>query len=160
VFKEDRMKAPRFRFLVGCLVVIPALADYSRAVADTVLIEATPNVTWRSGGMQSGADGTPLVVQAKAGDVLEIRLVGGQHGFVTLDKKGTDNPSIALNLVQACGETPQAKPAAVFRETECSQFNKRLGIMKLEVLDRFQSEVHFWCLIHQSAMWGTIKPGP
>jgi hypothetical protein len=32
--------------------------------------------------------------------------------------------------------------------------------MKLKVLDKFQSDIHFWCVIHRSGMWGTIRPRP
>jgi len=155
------VKAPCFRLLVGCLVSVAALADRGSAVAANILIEATTNNTWRSGGMESGDENTPLVVQARAGDVLEIRVVGGPHGFVTLDKPGNQSPSDAVKFVQACGESAQDKPDAVFREMECSRFNKRLlANMKLEVLPAFQNDVHFWCIVHQSSMWGTIKREP
>lgn len=157
------MNTLRYGFLVGSLVGILASACHSGAAADTILIEATANTTWKSGGMESAGRNVPLVVQAKTGDVLDIRVSGGRHGFVTIDKKGNENPSgtSALKFVQACGESPQDKPEAVFRETECSRFNKTLtASMKLEVLDRFQSDVNFWCVIHESDMWGTIKLRP
>jgi hypothetical protein len=153
------MKAVGLRLLLGCLVSVAALADHGGAAAATIVIEATANATWRSDSNESGDENTPLVVEARQGDVLEIRLVGGPHGFVTLDKPGNQRPSTAMKFVQACGESAQDKPDAVFREAECSRFNRRLvASMKLEVLPAFQNQVHFWCIIHQSGMWGTIKP--
>jgi hypothetical protein len=155
------MKAMCFRLVLGALVSFAALADYGGAAAANILIEATASSTWRSGGSESGDESTPLIVEARAGDVLEIRILSGPHGFVTLDKPGNQSPSIAVKFVQACGETSQEKPDAVFRETECSRFNKRLvANMKLEVLPAFRNDVHFWCIVHQSGMWGTIKPKP
>jgi hypothetical protein len=155
------MNVPCFRLLLASLITVSALAANREAAAATILIEATPTVTWRSGGMESGGENAPLIIQATAGDVLEIRVVGGPHGFVTIDKPGNQSPSSAVKLVQACGESAQDKPDAVFREIECSRFNMRLiANMKLEVLPAFQNDVNFWCVIHQSGMWGTIKRTP
>ena len=123
--------------------------------AENILIDNS-GTKWRSGGNVS----SPLIVQAKAGDVIEIK-VTGPHGFVTIDKPGNQSPSEALKFVIACGEDPQTKPDAVFREVECSRLNKVLSAsMKLEVLDKLQSDVHFWCIVHQDDMWGTIKRRP
>jgi|SRR5215813_4173790 len=155
------MKSTCIRFLLGAFVSLVVLAVHGGAIAANILIEATTNTTWRSGGMESGGESAPLVVQARVGDVLEIRVLGGPHGFVTLDKPGNQKPAIALKFVQACGENAQDKPEAVFRETECSRFNMRLvNNMKLEVLPAFQNDVHFWCFVHLSDMWGTIKRAP
>src|SRR5262249_30895019 len=104
------MKASCVRLLFGCLGSIAAIADHGSATAASLLIEATANATWRSGGKESGDENTPLVVETKAGDVLEIRVVAGPHGFVTLDKPGNQSPSAALKFVQACGESAQDKP--------------------------------------------------
>ena len=146
----------------GCLAGILAFAGHSSA-AETLVIEATQDITWKSGGQES--DGKkPLVVAAKKGDILEIRVPAGSHGFVTLDKKGTESPSKAVKFVQACGEDPKAKPDAVLREIECNGTNSNFAKtfispppMKLEILDKFQDDVHFWCVIHTSDMWGTIQ---
>ena len=143
----------------GGMVVFP---DHGRA--DDILIEATTGNVWRSGGSQSGGPNSPLIVQAKKDDVLEIKVLGGQHGFATLDKKGNETPppSVAAKFVLACGEAPVTKPDAVFEEVECgSRFNKQLfANMKLKVLATFQSDVHFWCIIHKAGMWGTLRPRP
>src|SRR5262249_13105929 len=120
--KEDRMNVPCFRLLLASLITVSALAANREAAAAAILIEATPTVTWRSGGMESGGENAPLIIQATAGDVLEIRVVGGPHGFVTIDKPGNQSPSSAVKFVQACGESAQDKPDAVFREIECSRF--------------------------------------
>ena len=32
--------------------------------------------------------------------------------------------------------------------------------MKLEILDKFQNDVNFWCVIHLSGMTGTLKLKP
>jgi hypothetical protein len=155
------MKVMCVRLVLGGLVSVAALADYGGAAAANILIEATANSTWRSGGSESGDENTPLIVQAKVGDVLEIRVLSGPHGFVTIDKPGNQSPSSAVQFVQDCGESAQDKPDAVLRETECSRFNKRLvANMKLEVLTAFRNDVHFWCIVHQSGMWGTIKLTP
>jgi hypothetical protein len=145
-------------FIIGFLWDTVAFPEGGRA--DNIVIEATADNTWMADSSQSSGN-TPLIVQAKKGDVLEISVTGGQHGFVTLDKKGKEPPSEAPKFVLACGETPQSKPDAVFRELECSRFGKPLlANMKLEVLDKFQSDVHFWCIIHQDQMWGSIRPRP
>jgi plastocyanin len=150
------MKKPCFMFLVACLASTVMLADHRTAAAATIEILATGATKWSSGGASSGGLNAPLLVKAAKGDVLQITLTGGTHGFVTLDKPGNQTPSPKLDLVQACGEN---KPDAVFREMECgSQFNKQLGMLKLEVTDKFQGEVHFWCIFHKSGMWGTIQP--
>jgi hypothetical protein len=161
------MKAPysAHLFAAGCLAGVAAFSHHGLA-ADTIVIEATQDITWKSGSQES--DGKkPLIVVAKKGDILEIRVPAGAHGFVTLDKKGTESPKQELKFVQACGEDAKTKPDAVLREIECdgtnSKFAKRFVSpppMKLEILDKFQNEVHFWCVIHVSDMWGTIQLKP
>ena len=32
-----------------------------------------------------------------------------------------------------------------------------MGDLKLEVMDNFKDDVHFWCVEHVSGMWGTIE---
>ena len=107
---------------------------------------------------------SPLPVPVKKGDVVEFR-VTGEHGVVTLDKPGSDDTTLPkLDLVLTCGEEATAKPNHVLREVECgasSQFNKVLaGPMKLEVTDKFEKDVNFWCTEHQAGMWGTFKLAP
>ena len=144
---------------ISCLGGITAFPDHGRA--DDILIEATGQTTWKAGGSQSDGPDNPLIVLAKKDDVLEIKALAGPHGFATLNKKGNNSPAVEPKFVVACGETPDTKPDAVFLETECSQFGKQLfANMKLKVLDKFQSDIHFWCVIHRSGMWGTIRPRP
>jgi hypothetical protein len=102
-------------------------------------------------------------VKVDKGDVLEISSAAGTHGFTTLADPGNHNPrpQLKLEAVQACGET---RLDAAFRELECgpsgSRFNKKplVGTLKLEVTDKFQGDVHFWCTQHERIMWGTIQP--
>lgn len=144
---------------IVCLGGITAFPDHGRA--DNILIEATSLSTWKAGGNESDGPDAPLIVLAKKGDLLEIKVLAGPHGFATLNKKGNESPAVEPKWVVACGETSESKPDAVFRETDCSRFGKQLvANMKLEVLDKFQSDVHFWCTIHRSGMWGTIRPRP
>ena len=54
-------------------------------------------------------------------------------------------------------------PNHVLREVECgrSRFNAELlPSVKLQVMDNFQADVNFWCIIHLSDMWGTLKLKP
>lgn len=140
--------------MVSLLGVGSTVLDQARA--DNILIE-NEDAEWKLGG---GKPANPLPFEAKKADVIEFR-VTGPHGVVTLDKPGDQMPSPDLQLVLACGEDPSSKPNHVLREVECgssSLFNKVLTApMKLEVTDRFQSDVHFWCIIHKRGMWGTIK---
>ena len=107
---------------------------------------------------------SPLPVEVKKGDVIEFRLASLGHGVVTLDKPGSDpNAAENLQLVLACGEDPNTKPNHVLREVECgrSRFNAELlPSVKLQVMDNFQADVNFWCIIHLSDMWGTLKLKP
>jgi hypothetical protein len=144
---------------ISCLGGITTFPDHGRA--DDILIEATGQTTWKAGGSQSDGPDNPLIVLAKKDDVLEIKALAGPHGFATLNKKGNESPAVEPKFVVACGEIPDTKPDAVFLETECSRFGKQLfANMKLKVLDKFQSDIHFWCVIHWSGMWGTIRPRP
>src|SRR5262249_54528254 len=34
------------------------------------------------------------------------------------------------------------------------------GMLKLQVMDNFKGQVHFWCLVHRKIMWGTIELTP
>jgi hypothetical protein len=158
----------KLRTVVSLAIVsfaaLGSLGGHSSA-ADTHVIQATAQANWKSDGRESDGISNPLVVAVRKGDILEIRVPGGVHGMVTLDRKGSETsprPNELRTLVQTCGEDAPAKPNAVFREIECqggtSNFAKRfVGVMKLEVLDAFQNEVYFWCVEHTSEMWGTIQ---
>jgi hypothetical protein len=141
--------------LAICLGALAAVSAESRA--DNILIENVGATAWKSGGNS----GSPLTVLVKKGDVIEVK-VTGPHGFVSIDQPGNvqpDDTPLSLKHFQACGEP--TKPTAMFQEIECSRFNKTLTpSMKFRVLDTFQGEVHFWCTVHKSGMWGTFKPRP
>jgi hypothetical protein len=152
--KEDRMKTPSFMYLVACLASITVLAHHGTAAAATIEIDATGANRWSSGGQSSNGPNAPLLVKVASQDELRITLLAGQHGFVTLNGPGNQSPAPRLDIVQACGES---KPDAMFIEKECGQFNKRLGVLVLQVTDKFQGDVHFWCIVHKAGMWGTIQ---
>ena len=136
----------------GSLVPCPARAD-------NILI-TNQGTKWKLGNTAA----SPLPVEVKKGDVIEFRLATPGHGVVTLDKPGNDpNAAENLQLVLACGEDPNTKPNHVLREVECgrSRFNvELLPSVKLQVMDNFQADVNFWCIIHLSDMWGTLKLKP
>lgn len=157
--------------LVSVLCVgLPAMFSISstRAAATTLVITGTQDVTWKSDdGQKSQTDGHPLIVEVKKGDAIDIQIPSGDipHGFITINNRGDANPSPAPDLVLACGENPQSKPNKVLRETGCtgtpSVFGKRFaGTLKLEVLDTFQADINFWCVVHKQGMWGMIKLKP
>lgn len=141
--------------LLAVSVLGSASVGSDQAAAENILIENQLS-KWK----HDGTVANPLPVDVKKGDVVEFN-VTGPHGVVTLDKPGNQMPAPALELVLACGEDPASKPNHVLREVECgavSQFNKQLqGPMKLEVADKFQNDVHFWCIVHRANMWGTFK---
>ena len=87
------------------LVQIGACAGFAHVsgAADTHVITATSDLTWKSADGESQGD-EPLVVTVNRGDILLIEVPGGKHGFVTLNKKGTDNPAPAKQFVWACGQ--------------------------------------------------------
>jgi hypothetical protein len=154
----------RTSLLLVWTATILALAGGS-ASADTRTIAATDQFTWTSDGQSSTTDGKPLVVSVKKGDVLTIQVSegAGDHGFVTLSGPGDQNPNEDRSLVIACGEDPNAasKQNAVLREIGCSDKPSNFGQMfvgsfQLQVLDKFQADVNFWCVIHQFAMWGRL----
>jgi hypothetical protein len=136
------------------------------SAAETHVIEATSDLTWKSAEGESN-DTEPLVVKVNKGDILEIKVPGGLHGFVTIDKKGTDNPTVMTDPVLACGqsETEENKGKIVLREIDCtggeSNFGKLfVGTLKLEVADTFEEDLNFWCVRHRGGMWGVIKLRP
>jgi hypothetical protein len=142
---------------IGFLGSVVAFSAHARA-QEYIVIE-NQGSKWKKLG---GSPANPLIVDVKKGDMIEIRITG-PHGFVTLDKKGNESPSPALNLVLACGEDP--KPTAVLREV-CSRFKQQLAVGQLDpaptslvfqVMDSFQADVHFWCIVHLGGMWGTFR---
>ena len=128
----------------------------SPAVADNILVTNDGDI-WKLGEKAE----SPLLVEVKKGDVIEFKIASGGHGVMTLTGPGDKFPPPAPELVLACGEQADAKPNHVMREVECgasSLFGKRLTApMKLEVVDKFQSDVNFWCIFHTGDMWGTFK---
>lgn len=143
------------RLIFAVSLLGSASLGFNQAWAKTILIE-NQGAKWKLGGTAV----SPLPVNdVEKGDIIEFK-INGTHGVVTLDKPGNQTPSPKLDLVLACGEDPSSKPNAVLRETECgatSQFNKVTTSVKFEVTDKFQGDVHFWCIIHKSEMWGTFK---
>jgi len=135
------------------------------AHANNIVIVAADPTIWQSGGQSSGGVQQPLVVQVKQGDTIQVQIPAGlqhPHGFVTLNKPGNQNPSKDLTLVLACGDDPKTKPNAVLQETcapgTSTNFNKAyVGSMTLQVLNTFQADVNFWCVVHLKGMWGVIK---
>jgi hypothetical protein len=129
--------------------------------ADTHTVVAHPNLTWTYNGKASSAAQPIMVDDLKAGDVVEIQVPGGQHGFITI-KKVAGSPTIEVkDPVLACGEAPNSKPNAALREIECGA-NSKFGVpytgsLKLEVLPSFKAPVDFYCWIHKAAMPGTLK---
>jgi hypothetical protein len=160
---------------VGISMMI-AFASTSASAATHVIV-GTKDTTWQAETptQHSTTNGDPLVVEVKKGDTIEILIPfpfliqNRPHGFVTIDKKGTESPNPALGLVLACGEDPTSKPTAVLREIGCvtgtpSNFGDKpggfVGSLKLEVKNNFQAETNFWCSVHKGIMWGTIKLKP
>src|SRR5437868_5557686 len=99
------MKTPSFVYLVACLASITILAHQGTAAAATIEISATGANKWSSGNQSSNGPNAPLLVKAASQDVLQITLLAGQHGFVTLNNPGNQSPSPKLDIVQACGES-------------------------------------------------------
>lgn len=152
------------------LVVVVQIASYvgfigTSGAAETHVIRATSGPSgpfWKSVDDESSPSGAPITVSVNKGDILEVQVPGGKHGFVTLDKKGTDNPAKAPQFVWACGQPKSDETeAAAFRELDCgspTNFDKLfVGKMRLEVTDNLKDDVNFWCIQHTSGMWGIIK---
>jgi hypothetical protein len=158
--QEDTMRTLPGAVLLSLGLLGAGLLAAGPAQADNIVITNAGD-KWR---LAPNPAVSPLQVEVKKGDVIEFRLATLGHGVVTLDKPGSD-PTAAenLQLVLACGEDPNTKPNYVLREVECgrSRFNAvLLPSVKLQVMDNFQADVHFWCIIHLSDMWGTLKLKP
>jgi hypothetical protein len=156
------MKMTRVASIVF-LVQIGACAGFAglSCAADTHVVTATSNLTWKSADGELDP-GNPLVVSVSKGDILKVSVPNGSgpHGFVTIEK---NKP--ALRFVWTCGqpESDETKNA-VLREVECgaeSKFNRIfIGEMKLEITDKFKDDVNFWCVQHTSLMPGIVKLKP
>jgi hypothetical protein len=145
-------------FVVAWVVGAPTFA------AENHTIIGTQDATWKAGDQESTTDGDPLIIEVAKGDSLEIQIPAGAvpHGFITITKPANQNPAETKDLVLACGDEEQSKPQAVLREVGCtgapSVFGKVFtGTLKLEVSQKFQNDVNFWCVIHKKGMWGVIK---
>jgi hypothetical protein len=102
---------------------------------------------------------TPVVVDdLVVGDILDIEIPDGNHGFVT-----TKNGAVDKEFVLACGEDKGTKPNAVLQEINCvagatPKFGEVItGGMQLVVLPTFKEETDFWCVRHTSRMTGVLK---
>jgi hypothetical protein len=129
--------------------------------ANTHTIVAHSNITWSYNGKSSTADNPIMVDDLKVGDIVEVKIPGGVHGFITIKRNaGGADPTEITEPVLACGQAPGAKPA-VLREIECgatTNFNKPfVGSMKLEVLTNFKDPIDFYCWQHKADMPGTLK---
>jgi hypothetical protein len=151
------------RYTRYCVLLAAAsfVANASFA-ADTHTIVAHSNLTWSYNGKSSTATSPILIDDLKAGDIIEVQIPGGIHGFVTIRKNaGGAAPTEITDPVLACKEAESSKPNAVLREIECgtaSKFNVRfVGSLKLEVLAKFKDPVNFYCVQHKGAMPGTLK---
>jgi hypothetical protein len=165
-------KSSKTSLLLVCTATMATLAGGS-ASAEMRTISATDQFTWISAGQTSTTNGAPLVVKVKKGDVVTIQVSkdSGGHGWVTLKGPGNQNPDEDRSRVVACGEKPKAPTAndqtkpAVLREIGCtdkpSNFGQEfIGSFQLEVLDNFQEDVNFWCVVHLSGMWGRLTLEP
>jgi hypothetical protein len=108
------------------------------------------------------ASANPIMVDdLKPGDIVEVQVPGGTHGFITIMKKAAAAPTEITDPVWACNEAEGSKPNAVLREIECgatSKFNVLfVGSLKLEVLPKFRDPIDFYCKQHRTAMPGTLK---
>src|SRR5262245_35131308 len=99
------MKAPNIAALLGAiaalLVAVVAFSGISGAqpAGSTINIEGMTGFTWK--GPDGSSSDTPAVIaKVKKGDVLVVTASDRNHGFQTIDAKGT----IDDKLVLKCGE--------------------------------------------------------
>ena len=158
------MRKPSIRnaLLYGTVGAILSLAGTAFA-ADTHVIVAQSNLSWFYNGQSSTPAQPVMVGDLKIGDLIEIQIPGGTHGFITIKKTAGGPTTEIKDPVLACGEEAGSKPNAVLREIECgsaSQFGVVYkGSLKLEVLPTFKSPVNFYCVVHKARMPGTLKLG-
>lgn len=156
------MKKPPVRHPLTHAMLGIALCLAARTfAADTHTIIAHPNLTWTYNGKASSAAQPVMVDDLATGDIVEVQVPGGFHGFITI-KKVPGSPTTEIkDPVLACGEAPSSKPNAVLREVDCGASTKfgvaYTGSLKLEVLPTFKAPVDFYCWVHKAAMPGTLK---
>jgi hypothetical protein len=164
------------RVLCRLLAVFVVAGFASAAAAAEIVITTTGAPSWKSATGESDPDkGSPLVVEVAKGDTILFDLTATtvpHHGVVTIDGKGTENPSDKPSFVWSCAQpaTDPSTTGAVLREMPCSGtstiFNPpgpnkaTFGKLRLQVLDNFAGDVNFWCTIHTSVMWGVIRLKP
>ncbi len=139
-------------------------------VGDAAEIVVKPSgIAWKvfKGDVPQPNPTPELVIPVNKGDEILFDLsANARHGFSTIDKKGNDNPSSLPGAVWSCAQA--ASPTgAVLHEVECNGtstiFDPKAdsgagaqGKIKLQVLDNFSDDIHFWCTVHQEDMWGTL----
>jgi hypothetical protein len=100
---------------------------------------------------------TPVKVDDLAvGDIIDIEIPQGNHGFITT-KNGVEDK----DLVAICGEDPSTKTTAVLQEINCAageKFGQTIkGGLQMVVLKTFTGETDFWCWVHKGDMPGVLK---
>jgi hypothetical protein len=158
-----RKLSVRYSVLCGTLATL-AVAG-SAFAANTHIVVAQSNLTWKYGSKTSTPSKPVMVDDLMTGDIIEIQVPGGSHGFITIKRTaGVSSPTEITDPVLACGETAASKPNAVLREIACgtgTNFNKAFtGSLKLEVLPTFTAPVDFYCFVHKAIMPGTLKLKP
>jgi hypothetical protein len=145
-----------------CLAV--ASAPNLSFAADTHVITAASARVWTytlngtTKSMSNPSPPTPVVVDDLAmGDILDIEITGGNHGFVT-----TQNGVVDKEFVLACGEDGNTKPNAVLQQINCGATSPQFGLpftggMQLVVLPTFKNETDFFCVVHLGTMPGKLK---
>jgi hypothetical protein len=163
ISEEQKMRRSSGRYSLSCASFAALFLFASTGfAADTHTIVAHSNLTWSYNGKSSTAANPIMVDDLKTGDIVEVQVPGGTHGFITIKKNaGGAPPTEITDPVLACGEAEDSKPNAVLREIECgatSNFNKLfVGSLKLEVLPKFTGPIDFYCKQHRAAMPGTLK---
>lgn len=138
---------------VAFLLSGPALAG------DTHTITAMPNLSWSYNGVPNKPSHAVIVDDLKVGDIVEIKIPGGNHGFIPTVK----GPPLVetRDPIQLCTDAPNSKPNAVLRETQCgadTQVGKQfVGSLRMEVLPAFHDSVDFHCVVHKGLMPGTLS---
>jgi hypothetical protein len=161
VNQEKKMTLFSIRNWSRCVIIPAALALASPAfAADTHAIVAHSNLTWVYNG-QSSAQNKPLMVNdLNAGDIIDVQVPGGTHGFIPIKKQAGSSPVETKDPIILCSDPAGSKPNAVLREINCAadtQVGKPyVGSLKLEVLPTFHDPVDFWCWVHKALMPGTL----
>jgi hypothetical protein len=129
--------------------------------ADTHVVVAHSNLTWSYNGKSSSSDSPILVDDLKIGDIVEVQVPSGPHGFITIKRGAAGSIAEIKDPVIACGDPVNSKPNAVLRELDCGAASKFgvafKGSLRLEVLSTFKDPVDFYCWVHKAAMPGTLK---